>query len=163
MSTEVHACQNCQCDSFNFFWRERKFSLNLSSLPVEASFLFVLWWCHGACGILVPWPGIKPESSVAKAGSLNHCTTREFPESRFLNQLFNCVCVCTCVLGYVGLFATPGLQPCQAPLSMEYSRQEYWSGLPFPTPGDLTHVSCIPCIGRWILYHWATWEALIQR
>ena len=26
---------------------------------------------------------------------------------------------------------------CQAPLSMGFSRQEYWSGLPFPTPGDL--------------------------
>ena len=26
---------------------------------------------------------------------------------------------------------------CQAPLSMEFSRQDYWSGLPFPTPGDL--------------------------
>ena len=33
------------------------------------------------------------------------------------------------------------LQPhglsCQAPLSMEFSKQEYWSGLPFPSPGDL--------------------------
>ena len=27
--------------------------------------------------------------------------------------------------------------PCQAPLSMEFSRQEYWSGLPFPAPGHL--------------------------
>ena len=27
--------------------------------------------------------------------------------------------------------------PCQTPLSMEFSRQEYWSGLPFPSPGDL--------------------------
>ena len=26
---------------------------------------------------------------------------------------------------------------CQVPLSMEFSRQEYWSGLPFPSPGDL--------------------------
>ena len=26
---------------------------------------------------------------------------------------------------------------CQAPLSMEFPRQEYWSGLPFPIPGDL--------------------------
>ena len=26
---------------------------------------------------------------------------------------------------------------CQAPLSMEFSRQEYWSGVPFPPPGDL--------------------------
>ena len=27
--------------------------------------------------------------------------------------------------------------PCQVPLSLEFSRQEYWSGLPFPSPGDL--------------------------
>ena len=30
-----------------------------------------------------------------------------------------------------------GLYPIQAPLSMGFSRQEYWSGLPFPFPGDL--------------------------
>ena len=33
--------------------------------------------------------------------------------------------------------ATPWIVTCQAPLSMEFSRQEYWSGLPFPSPGDL--------------------------
>ena len=33
------------------------------------------------------------------------------------------------------LFATPWTIACQAPLSMEFSRQEYWSRLPFPTPG----------------------------
>ena len=33
--------------------------------------------------------------------------------------------------------ATPQTVPCQAPLSVEFSRQEYWSGLPFPSPGDL--------------------------
>ena len=33
--------------------------------------------------------------------------------------------------------ATPWTVACQAPLSMELSRQEYWSVLPFPTPGDL--------------------------
>ena len=32
---------------------------------------------------------------------------------------------------------TPWTVPCQAPLSMEFSRQEYWSRLPFPPPGDL--------------------------
>ena len=32
---------------------------------------------------------------------------------------------------------TPWTVAHQAPLSMEFSRQEYWSGLPFPTPGDL--------------------------
>ena len=30
-----------------------------------------------------------------------------------------------------------GLQPHQAPLSIGFTRQEYWSGLPFPSPGDL--------------------------
>ena len=34
-------------------------------------------------------------------------------------------------------FATPWTVACQAPLSMRFSRQEYWSGLPFPSPGDL--------------------------
>ena len=31
---------------------------------------------------------------------------------------------------------TPWTVACQAPLSMGFSRQEYWSGLPFPSPGD---------------------------
>ena len=34
--------------------------------------------------------------------------------------------------------ATAGTVACQAPLSMGFSRQEYWSGLPFPSPGDLS-------------------------
>ena len=50
---------------------------------------------------------------------------------------------------------------CQAPLSMGLSRQEFWGELPFPLQGifwprDWTRVFCI---GRQILYHWATWEA----
>ena len=34
-------------------------------------------------------------------------------------------------------FSTPWTVACQAPLSTEFSRQEYWSGLPFPSSGDL--------------------------
>ena len=47
----------------------------------------------------------------------------------------------------------------KAPLSMEFSRQEYWSGLPFPSPEDSsqprdrTSVSYISCIERRVLYH----------
>ena len=37
----------------------------------------------------------------------------------------------------VRLFETPWTVACQAPLSMKFSRQEYWNGLPFPPPGDL--------------------------
>ena len=40
-------------------------------------------------------------------------------------------------LSRVPLFATPWTVTRQAPLSMGFSRQEYWSGLPFPSPGDL--------------------------
>ena len=35
-------------------------------------------------------------------------------------------------------FVTPWMVVQQAPLSMKFSRQEHWSGLPFPTPGDLS-------------------------
>ena len=41
------------------------------------------------------------------------------------------------LLSCVQLFATPWTVAHQAPLSMGFSRQEYWSGLPFPSPGDL--------------------------
>ena len=40
-------------------------------------------------------------------------------------------------LSRVRLFATPWTVAYQAPLSMGFSRQGYWSGLPFPSPGDL--------------------------
>ena len=40
-------------------------------------------------------------------------------------------------LSCVRLFSTPWTLAYQSPLSMEFSRQEYWSGLPFPSPGDL--------------------------
>ena len=41
------------------------------------------------------------------------------------------------VHGHAGLFATLWTAALQAPLSMGFSRQEYWSGLPSPPPGDL--------------------------
>ena len=64
-------------------------------------------------------------------------------------------------LSRVPLFAIPRMVARHAPLSMGFPRQEYWSGLPFPSlrvflTRDPTHVSCI---GRRILYHCATWEA----
>ena len=52
--------------------------------------------------------------------------------------------MCVCVLSRfscVWLFATPWMIACQTPLFMGFSRQEYWSGLPCPPPGDL------PCPG----------------
>ena len=48
------------------------------------------------------------------------------------------------LLSHVRLFATPWTVVYQAPLSMEFSRQEYWSGLPFPSPGDLPNLGIKP-------------------
>ena len=43
------------------------------------------------------------------------------------------------LLSHVQLFVTSWTVACQAPLSMGFPRQEYWSGLPFLSPGDLSH------------------------
>ena len=55
-------------------------------------------------------------------------------------SLHVCVCVCVCVCVLVAqscqLFATPWTIVCQTPLSMEFSTQEYWTGLTFVSPGD---------------------------
>ena len=45
---------------------------------------------------------------------------------------------------------TPWTVACQAPLFMGFSRQEYWSGLPFPSPGGLSNPGLLHC--RQILY-----------
>ena len=62
-----------------------------------------------------------------------------------------CVCVCVCVrerarasLLQSRLTVTPWTAARQAPLSMGFSRQEYWSGLPCPPPGDLPHPAIEP-------------------
>ena len=47
------------------------------------------------------------------------------------------VCIHECMLHHVGLFVIQQSIAFQASLSMGFPRQEYWSGLPFPTPADL--------------------------
>ena len=63
-----------------------------------------------------------------------------------------------CVLSHVGLFATLCTVAHQASLSMGFPRQERWSRLPFPPPGDLPDSeikppSPGPPVCSWILYH----------
>ena len=68
--------------------------------------------------------------------------------------------VCAYVLSHIQLFVTPWTKARQTPLSLGFSRQEYWSWLPFPSPGDLSDPGMEPpasmtpaLIGRWILYY----------
>jgi len=57
---------------------------------------------------------------------------------KYAGLLFNfVVAVVFQLLSCVWIFATPWTEAHQAPLSLGFPRQEYWSGLPFPSPGDL--------------------------
>ena len=67
--------------------------------------------------------------------------------------MFVCVCVSHSVLFDS---ATPWTVAHQAPLSMEFSRQEYWSGLPFPSPEVLPDL--VSCIVGSFFTTWATRE-----
>ena len=68
------------------------------------------------------------------------------------------VCVVLCGFSRVWLFATPWTVAPQAALSMGFSRQEHWCGLPGPPPGDPPDPGMEPCLlflctGRKVLYH----------
>ena len=65
-------------------------------------------------------------------------------------------------LSHVRLFSTLWTLACQAPLTMGFSRQEYWSGLPCPPPGGLPDSGIEPhlfCISRRFFTTSAPWEA----
>ena len=84
-----------------------------------------------------------------------------------------CVCVCVCVFARVCLlspiwpYGTPLTVACQAPLSIEFSRQVYWSELLFPSAGDLPNPGIKPAslassIDRWVLYQLGHREAICK-
>ena len=62
----------------------------------------------------------------------------------FMLILTRFVCVYACALSRVQLFVTLWTVAHQASPSVEFSRQEYWSGLPFPSPEDLPNPGIKP-------------------
>ena len=92
------------------------------------------------------------------------------------NLVYNRNKLCSCVyylatyyyaqsLSCIRLFATPWTVVHQALLSMEFSKPEHWSGLPFPTPGDLSNPGieplslASPALAGRFFTSCATWEA----
>ena len=71
-------------------------------------------------------------------------------------------------LSCIWLFATPRTVACLAPLSMEFSRQEYWSGLPplpqghSPDPGIKPVALTSPALAGRFFTSWASWEVWIE-
>ena len=73
-------------------------------------------------------------------------TSRYLPKVYSLPFLWSpLLSMCAQSLSRVPLFVTPWTVACQASLSMEFFRQEYWSELPFPPPGDLNRVYKFLC------------------
>ena len=99
--------------------------------------------CHFLLQGNLPDPGIKPRSPALQADALpseppgNYIV---FVSGIEQSDLILHIYVHACTLGrfsYVFRFATLQTAARQAPLSVGFSRQEYWSALPFPPPGDL--------------------------
>ena len=101
-----------------------------------------------------------------------HLHIREFSNSQIIVKIKLSVyesCAVLSHLSHVLLFVTLWTVACQAPLSMEFSRQEYWSGWPCPPPGDLPHpgtepVSLIcPALTGGFFTVSTTWEAHVWK
>ena len=128
------------------------------------------------CWVLVfslqPPPGKRnylPETSVGVAAGTAERAQWEAESERSWDLTLIPVSIrrCSaCVLSHfsrVWVFTTLWSVVHRAPLSMRFSRQEYWRGLPHPTPGNLPDQGSnpwLPCLlrCRWILYHWAIKE-----
>ena len=85
-------------------------------------------------------------------------------------SIFPCPCLSVSVLSHFSInrhFATLRTLTCQAPLSVGFSRQEYWSELPFPPPGDLPNPGIkpaslmSPALAGGFFTTSATWEAVL--
>ena len=102
-------------------------------------------------GVAIIW---SPQTTVS-VPTLTH--------AHLSSSLLPHVCVLSC-LSRVQLFAIPCTVARQAPLSMGFSRQEYWSGLPSPPPGDLPKPMSLmsPALAGGFFTTSATWEALLH-
>ena len=96
--------------------------------------------CHGNC-LYKRWASSDPK----KENKVNHLFGSWFVVD-YLTQLVgaNAILMCVYACCHVRLFETPWTIAHQAPMSMEFYRQEYWSELPFPSPGNLPHPEIKP-------------------
>ena len=85
----------------------------------------------------------KEKYTIVKGDQTDRETSYSTDGPRLFSCMGMCVCVCVCVYVFKSLsrgrlFVISWTVNKQAPLSMGFSRPEYWSGLPFPSPGHLS-------------------------
>ena len=121
---------------------------------------------HGVrVGLSDIWLSDWAQTYIQLSGLKQHpCIISQFPWLRnlgtvWLGPLLRFLWRHAHMVSRVRLFAAPWTVAHQAPLSMWFSRQEYWSGLPFSSSREQNCISCVSCIGRRILHHRTTWES----
>ena len=108
-------------------------------------------WQEWVCGSLFPSCSHPTHSlfSDEEMGPKDDKVPRNIDHGQsYTALLYKCLLVKSKSLCHVWLFATHG-RACQAPLSIEFSRQEYWSGKLFPSPGDLPN----PVLYKYFIYY----------
>ena len=97
-------------------------------------------WCHPAISSsVVPFSLLPPSPPSIRVLSNESTLCMRWPKYCTIHLLcyISVWCVCLCGFSCVWLCVTLWTVALQAPLSMGFSRQEYWNGLPCPPPGDL--------------------------
>ena len=111
----------------------------------------------------LPNPSLEPMSFMSPALAGWFFTTSTTWEVPYPIDVCVCVCVLSC-FSHVLLFATLWTAVCQAPLSMGFSRQEYWSGLPCPLLGERPNPGIkptsprSPALAGWFFTTSINWE-----
>ena len=115
-------------------------TVSLHQAPLSMEFSRQEYWS----GLPFPPPGNLPNPGMELTSPVSPALAGRFftiepsgkPQASEVNKLYPFLkCVSRSVMS--NSFATPWTVACQVPLSMGFSRQEYWRGLPFPPPGDL--------------------------
>ena len=106
------------------------------------------WWVDKG-----PQPQKRKMQQVTLSGAFPISQRKQPTHYMYPGKLLSCV----------WLLATPGTAAHQAPLSKEFSRQEHWSGLPFPPPGDLSDPGTEPvllALAGGVVTVWATGKSV---
>ena len=160
---------------FSSVWHKVHLGLSSPTKKILHSYLLVViftWMLNigSSPSVHLYSPTIRVVVAISTALTISHEQMTEIssePQNHLpsLKDSSHTKLICgMCMLSHVQLFANPWTVAHQAPVSIGISRrmsillqEEYWSGLPFPPPGDLW--TCVSCIDRWILYRWVTGEA----